>query len=62
MRSLETLDSQMRPTHQPTTICIMRNGELVSQLHGIFEVLFNGLHSIGQKVENKDLITTASDL
>lgn len=37
----------------------MRDGEQINQLHGRFKKLLNDLHSIGEKVENRDLIKYA---
>ena len=37
----------------------MKDGETVSSLHGRFKELLNGLHSVGESVENRDLIRYA---
>ncbi|XP_074575270.1 uncharacterized protein LOC141831762 [Curcuma longa] len=36
---------------------LMKEGETVSQLHGRFKELLNGLHAIGERLENRDLIS-----
>ncbi|XP_074557881.1 uncharacterized protein LOC141813795 [Curcuma longa] len=38
---------------------MMKEGETVSQLHGRFKELLNGLHAIGERLENRDLIRYA---